>query len=188
MHSPSANSDSDLNDHIELLRQEVRVLRDAIDEFQSNLVPAVRNIADTLQAGDLSAFSFQTPPPAPTEQPSTNSKRQRFLPIDFHELKLRVSIVDVLGLFDWQLAKKSAGQLRGPCPVHGSTSATSQTFVVTPSKNAWKCFKCNSGGNQLDLAAHYLDFEPNNIVQVAIRLCERLGIEVPRKSELSSRG
>ena len=188
MRSPSASSEQDLTDHIELLRQEVQVLRNVIDEFHDNLVPAVRNLADVLRSDDFSGLRLPDPTQPKMLVSGDNGQADRFLPVDFRELKSRVSIIEVLELMDWRPVKKSAGQLRGPCPVHCSTSENSQTFVVTPSKNAWKCFKCDSGGNQLDLAASYFKIDATNIVWVAVQLCEQLGIEVPRKHERSTRG
>ena len=48
-------------------------------------------------------------------------------------------------------------------------------------KNAFKCFKCDAGGNQLDLAACYFGIEKGQVVRAAVRLCREQGIEVPRK-------
>ncbi|QEG35900.1 DNA primase [Bythopirellula goksoeyrii] len=105
---------------------------------------------------------------------------RRLDPIDFKALKAQISIIDLLELFEWQAIKARGDEVRGPCPVHGSSSPTSTIFAVSTSKNAWKCRKCEAGGNQLDLAAHYFDIPRDQCVRVAVALCRELGREIPR--------
>ena len=109
-------------------------------------------------------------------------RSQRLRPIDFQTLKQEVSVLDVLELYHWQPTsiRRGGNELRGPCPVHGSKSEKSTIFSVSPSRNAWKCFKCDAGGNQLDLAAHYFDLPQSQSVRVAVALCRELGVEIPR--------
>ena len=109
-------------------------------------------------------------------------RSQRLRPIDFHTLKQEVSVLDVLKLYDWQptTIRRGGNELRGPCPVHGSKSENSIIFSVSPYRNAWKCFKCDAGGNQLDLAANYFDLPQSQSVRVAVALCRELGVEIPR--------
>lgn len=102
-------------------------------------------------------------------------------PVDFLRLKNEVPIERVLELTDWQLIEKSGANLRGPCPLHGSTSLASTSFAVNIELDAFKCFKCQASGNQLDLAAAWFGIEHGQVVRTAIRLCRELGIEVPRK-------
>lgn len=71
--------------------------------------------------------------------------------IDFTEVKDRISIevaADMLGL---ELKEKS-GQLRGPCPV--CEKGGPRAMCITPSKQKWYCFGCQTGGDQIALAAH----------------------------------
>ncbi|QDV81052.1 DNA primase (plasmid) [Planctomycetes bacterium K2D] len=112
------------------------------------------------------------------EQPQKNTSR--LAPIDFQTLKAQVSLLDVLGLLKWRVVKERGSELRGPCPVHGSSSPTSTIFAANPEKNAWKCHKCEAGGNQLDLAAHYFSLPKEQSVRVAVALCQELGREIPR--------
>jgi hypothetical protein len=93
------------------------------------------------------------------------SRKNKLAPIDFQALKAEVSLLE---------------ELRGPCPVHGSSSATSTIFAVSPTKNAWKCHKCEAGGNQLDLAASYFNLPQDQVVRIAVALCRELGREIPR--------
>ena len=108
--------------------------------------------------------------------------RSRLKPIDFQALKAMISISDVLELYGWtpNAVRKGGAELRGKCPVHGSKSETSTIFAVSPKRNAFKCFSCNAGGNQLDLAAHYFGIPNAESVRVAVALCKELGIEIPR--------
>ena len=106
----------------------------------------------------------------------------RLRPIDFRALKQQVPIERVLEFYKWRHVKTSGRELRGPCPVHRSKSETSRVFSVSQSKNAWKCFKCEAGGNQLDLAAHYFGIPQDQFVRVAVALCRELRIDIPRIS------
>ena len=110
------------------------------------------------------------------------SRRDRLEPIDFRTLKENVTVLDVLNLYGWTptAVRKGGAELRGPCPVHGSKSEKSTILSVSPSRNAWKCFKCGSGGNQLDLAAHYFNLPQGQSARVAVALCRRFGIDIPR--------
>ena len=117
-----------------------------------------------------------TPPAAPAPPPTSAGRRS----IDFAELRRRVSMTDVLRLIEFAPTSRSGDQLRGPCPVHGSTREGSRIFSANLAKNTYRCFKadCDSKGNQLDL---YVAVSHLPVYQAAIELCERLGIEVPRR-------
>jgi DNA primase len=96
--------------------------------------------------------------------------------IDYAELRARVSIADVLGLCSFQANEQSGDQVRGPCPIHGSTSPTSRSFSANLRKNNFQCFKCGASGNQLDL---WVAISKLPLHVAAADLCERLGITVP---------
>lgn len=104
----------------------------------------------------------------------------RLAPIDFKALKAQVSLLDVLRLLKWEQVKERGDELRGPCPVHGSSTPQSTIFAVAPQKNAWQCFKCGASGNQLDLASHYFGIPRDESLRTAVRLCRELGLEIPR--------
>ena len=86
----------------------------------------------------------------------------------------------MLELIDFHPLSRSGSQVRGPCPVHHSTSEKSRVFSVNLAKNTYQCFakKCGSKGNQLDL---YVAASGLPIYEAALELCQMLGIDVPRK-------
>jgi len=59
-------------------------------------------------------------------------------------LDFQINILDVVPVAN---LKKQGDELFGPHPVHGSE--TGRNFWVHPSKNVWKCFRCDSGGGPL---------------------------------------
>jgi len=96
--------------------------------------------------------------------------------IDFHRLRSEITIEQVLGQLGFQPCSRSRNQLRGPCPVHRSTSPGSRTFSVNVSTGRFYCHKCHSKGNALELwaAVHQLP-----LYEAAIDLCRSLGHETP---------
>ena len=97
--------------------------------------------------------------------------------VDFNVLRAEVSMEEVLNQLGFQPTSQSAGQLHGPCPVHGSTSGKSRSFSVNLEKGRYYCHKCESQGNQLELwaAVHKLSF-----YDAAVDLCRALGREIPQ--------
>jgi DNA primase len=67
-------------------------------------------------------------------------------------------------------------QLRGPCPVHGSTSPRSRSLAAHVDKQCWHCFRCGAGGNALDL---YVAVTKLPLYAAAVELCARLHRPVP---------
>jgi len=96
--------------------------------------------------------------------------------IDFNVVRSSVSISQVLELIGFEAAARSGDQLRGPCPVHGSTSPRSTTFSVNLAKHRYQCFKCGSAGGQLEL---WSAVQCITVYDAALDLCDRLGIPVP---------
>ncbi len=72
--------------------------------------------------------------------------------LDFSYLKRRVSIGAVLKAKGLKTPlKKQGDRLVGPCPVHGGDNPNA--FVVSLSKNVWRCFtQCDSGGDVIEFA------------------------------------
>jgi DNA primase len=106
----------------------------------------------------------------------------RLKPIDFVALKESAAIVELLESIGWHPVRTRRGgsELRGPCPIHNSSSATSVIFSVTPSRNIFRCFKCDAGGDTISLAAYLFGIPVDQRVKAAVQLCKQLGREIPR--------
>jgi DNA primase len=96
--------------------------------------------------------------------------------VHFAEVRARVAMADVLDLIGFTPCESSGAQVRGPCPVHHSASPSSRSFSANLNFHIYKCFKCGSGGNQLDLYAAVTGL---SLFEAAIALCEQLHHEVP---------
>jgi len=96
--------------------------------------------------------------------------------IDYRAARALVPLSDVLALLGFVPCRRRGAQLRGPCPLHGSRSATSRSFAAHLGKNAWHCFRCGAGGNALDLWAA-VTRQPLHVA--VLDLCQRLGRDVP---------
>jgi len=96
--------------------------------------------------------------------------------INYRQLRAAISIAEILRLIGFVPAQTCGPQLRGPCPVHGSRSKSSRVFSVNLKTNAYRCFKCGSAGNQLDL---YAAVTKKGLYQAAIDLCENLNCPTP---------
>jgi len=95
--------------------------------------------------------------------------------VDYSALRELVSMAQVLELLQFAPVSRVGDQLRGPCPIHHSSSAESRSFSVNTQKSAFHCFTCGASGNQLDLwsKVHGL-----TLFQAAIDLCDRLHLAV----------
>jgi DNA primase len=98
--------------------------------------------------------------------------------IDFRQARQELRLSEVLTLLAYQPRQCRGEQVRGPCPVHGSKSATSRCFAAHLGKNVWHCFRCGAGGNALDLWAAVTRQE---IYEAVLELYRRLGRTPPRK-------
>jgi len=96
--------------------------------------------------------------------------------VDFAAVRAAITMAQVLLLLGFTPRTDHAGQQRGACPLHGSTSGTARCFSVNTHAHTFHCFKCNRSGNALDLwaAANRL-----SIYDAAVDLCHRLNIPLP---------
>jgi DNA primase len=128
----------------------------------------------------LSAAATNSPQPVGPDTGSSSlfDRGERRRPIDYSELKRRITIRQVLNLLGWHAVTHHEPQLRGPCPVHGSTDERSRSFAVNTQKNVFHCFKsaCGVKGNQLDL---YMLATGLPALEAAHQLCEKLGVPAP---------
>ena len=103
-------------------------------------------------------------------------------PIDFQQVRRRITIRQVLELLEWQPIRSEwaapSGQLRGPCPIRQGGGR--RTFSVSLQRNVFRCFapSCQAQGNQLDL---YQQATRLPLGTAARELCDRLGIELPTR-------
>jgi len=97
--------------------------------------------------------------------------------VDFDLVREQVPMAEVLRLVGFVPTRVRGDPMRGPCPIHGSTSRRSRSFSVNVQRGRYQCFRCGSRGNALELwaAVHQI-----GVYAASVELCERLGIEVPR--------
>jgi DNA primase len=96
--------------------------------------------------------------------------------IDFAELRRQVRLGQVLDLLRFEVVARWGVQVRGPCPLHGSTRPRSQVFSAHLERQCWHCFRCGASGNALDL---WLAVTKQPVYAGALDLCRRLGLAVP---------
>lgn len=96
--------------------------------------------------------------------------------VDYQAVRQQAPMSDVLELLAFVPSETHGDQLRGPCPIHGWSSPESRTFSVHLSRNAFRCFKCGSSGNQLDLWAAATK---SDLHTATVELCRRLHIGIP---------
>ena len=104
--------------------------------------------------------------------------------LDFGLLRRQLSLTAVLELVGFEAQARRGPQVRGPCPVHGSTSRRSRSFAGHLERHCWQCFRCGAQGNALDL---YVAVTKLPLYAAALELCARLQLPVPWRSQLASR-
>jgi hypothetical protein len=84
--------------------------------------------------------------------------------INYRQLRERLRIEEVLKWMAWEPSWRNGGQLRGRCPFcaaplsgnpHTTGISEQRHFSVNTERNIYRCFKCQSSGNALELWAHY---------------------------------
>src|SRR5262245_40143569 len=96
--------------------------------------------------------------------------------VDYAVVRSLVTMSSVLSLIGFVPSESLGAELRGPCPIHVSSSSTSRSFAGNIRKHNFHCFKCGAKGNQLDL---WVAVAKLPIHQAARDLCEKSGISVP---------
>jgi DNA primase len=81
--------------------------------------------------------------------------------INYRQLRASVQIEEILSWMQWEASSRVGDQLRGTCPICTAPRAdttrpdSSRTFSVNTQRNIYRCFRCGSGGNALDLWSSY---------------------------------
>jgi DNA primase len=96
--------------------------------------------------------------------------------IDYRRARVELRLADVLNLIGYEPRWQQGQQLRGPCPLHRSRSASSRVFSAHLGKNLYHCFRCGAGGNALDLWSALRRLPLHAAV---LDLCERLNHPAP---------
>ena len=96
--------------------------------------------------------------------------------VDFRRARGEIRLAWVLGQLGWQARECRGEQVRGACPLHGSTSARSRSFSAHLGRGLWHCFRCGASGNALELWARATGL---GLYQAVLELYDRLGREVP---------
>jgi hypothetical protein len=96
--------------------------------------------------------------------------------IDLRQARSEIRLAVVLELLGWRGRERSGGQVRGPCPVHRSSSPGSRSFSAHLGRNVWRCFVCAAKGNALDLWARATGQE---LYPAVLELYRQLGRAVP---------
>ncbi len=92
--------------------------------------------------------------------------------IDFAILREEISMEDVLDLLGFEPSSRTGDQWYGPCPLHPSSPGRSRVFSVNVATRRYRCHKCHSQGNQLELWAAFTRL---HLYPAAIDLCQSLG-------------
>ena len=98
--------------------------------------------------------------------------------LDMRAARSEIHLAAVLQLLRWQARTRQGEQVRGPCPVHGSSPLRrrSRSFSAHLGRNIWQCFRCGAGGNALDL---WLKVWQLPLYPAVVELYEQLGRAVP---------
>jgi len=91
--------------------------------------------------------------------------------INYRQLRASVRIDALLSWMKWEASSRVGDQHRGPCPlctasrIEPSSPGAHREFSVNTQRNIYRCFRCGSGGNALDLWASYRQLSLNAAAQ-----------------------
>jgi DNA primase len=106
-------------------------------------------------------------------------------PIDLRQARADLRLADVLELLGWTARARVGLQVRGPCPVHRSSSRQSRSFSAHLGRNIWPCFACGAAGNALDL---WVQVTRQPRYPAVLELYRRLGRVVPWRPAANNQG
>ena len=96
--------------------------------------------------------------------------------VDLRQARGEIRLGRVLGLLGWRPRERRGEQVRGACPLHGSTSPRGRSFSAQLGRGVWQCFVCGASGNPVDLWAKATG---QGLYQAVLDLYDRLGEGVP---------
>lgn len=106
--------------------------------------------------------------------------------IDFRQLRANITMAEVLELLGFVVRERRGDQVRGECPLHEpSERGKRRTFSANLSRHLFRCFKCGTAGNHLDLWARTTR---KSIYEAALDICARLHKEVPYLNHATAKG
>ena len=91
------------------------------------------------------------------------------------EVRSRNDIVSVVG--QYVNLKRAGSGYQGLCPFH---SEKTPSFHVTPSRQTYKCFGCQKGGNVFTFVMEYENVSFPEALRI---LAARVGYELPKQEE-----
>jgi DNA primase len=96
--------------------------------------------------------------------------------LDYRAIRGRIPIHHVLELLHYRPAVLRGPQWRGACPIcsRGDEAAADLRFSINVVRSLFHCFRCQRGGNQLDL---WVEVSGLPLRRAALDLCNRLGID-----------
>jgi len=95
------------------------------------------------------------------------------------EIKAKIDVADLIS--EYIQVKRAGASLRALCPFH---TEKSPSFMISPQRQTWHCFGCNTGG---DIFEFVMKIESLEFPEALKLLAEKAGVKLPAySSEISS--